>query len=173
MSRILMRIAHEIVERNQNSSDILLVGLQRRGVPLANRLSQAIESFEGFKVPVGSLDINFYRDDLSQRPLPLIHPTKLPVKIDDKIAILVDDVFYTGRTSRAALNALIDLGRPSLLQLAVMVDRGHRELPIRADYVGKNIPTTQNQTIQVRVDEYDGTEEVVLIEDNQPELALL
>lgn len=173
MSRILMRIAHEIVERNLNSPDILLIGLQRRGVTLANRLSEAIESFEGFKVPVGSLDTNFYRDDLSQRPHPLIRPTKLPVDIDGKIAILVDDVFYTGRTSRAALNALLDLGRPSLIQLAVMVDRGHRELPIRADYVGKNVPTAQNQTIRVRVNEYDGTEEVVLIEDDQVELVAL
>jgi len=173
MGRITKRIAHEIIERNEVLSDLLFVGLQRRGVPLARKLSDSIESFTGVTVPVGSLDINFYRDDLIQRPHPFLHPTELPVTLEGKITILVDDVFYTGRTSRSALNALIDLGRPRLIQLAVMVDRGHRELPIRPDYVGKNIPTSQNQSIQVRVDEYDGTDEVVLIDDAHLEPALI
>ena len=141
MRRVISRIAHEIVERNHGAGALLLVGLQRRGVPLADRIAAAIHSFEGIEVPVGALDISLYRDDLSSRPQPLVRPTTLPVSVDDRIIILVDDVFYTGRTSRAALNALMDLGRPRMVQLAVMVDRGHRELPSRADYVGKYVPT--------------------------------
>ena len=163
MRRVISRIAHEVVERNHGAADLLLVGLQRRGVPLANRIAAAIATFEGADVPVGSLDINLYRDDLTSRPQPLVRPTEFPVGVDGKIVVLVDDVFYTGRTVRAALNALMDLGRPRAVQLAVMVDRGHHELPIRADYVGKNVPTSLNEEIQVRVAEFDATEEVALV----------
>jgi pyrimidine operon attenuation protein/uracil phosphoribosyltransferase len=145
----------------------MIVGLQRRGVPLAERLAAAINEIEGVQVPVGALDINLYRDDLTARPQPLVRPTTLPISVEGTIIVLVDDVFYTGRTARAALNALMDLGRPKQVQLAVMVDRGHRELPIRADYVGKNVPTATNEQIQVRVVEFDGTEEVVLVEGAQ------
>ncbi len=163
MRRVISRIAHEIIERNQGADDLILVGLQRRGVPLANRVAAAIEAFEHVDVPVGALDINLYRDDLTSRPQPLVRPTTLPVNVDGWVVVLVDDVFYTGRTARAALNALMDLGRPKQVQLAVMVDRGHRELPIRADYVGKNVPTGPNEEIRVRVTEFDDTDEVVLI----------
>ena len=164
MRRVISRFAHEIVERNQGADNVLLVGLQRRGVPLANRVAAAIEEFEHVKVPVGALDINLYRDDLTSRPQPLVRPTTLPVNVGGWVVVLVDDVFYTGRTVRAALNALMDLGRPKQVQLAVMVDRGHRELPIRADYVGKNVPTRLNEEVQVRVTEFDDTDEVVLID---------
>ncbi len=163
MRRVISRIAHEVVERNHGAADLLLVGLQRRGVPLANRIAAAIAAFEGADVPVGSLDINLYRDDFTSRPQPLVRPTELPAGVDGKIVVLVDDVFYTGRTARAALNALMDLGRPRAVQLAVMVDRGHHELPIRADYVGKNVPTSLNEEIQVRVTEFDAAEEVALV----------
>ena len=163
MRRVISRIAHEIVERNSGADGVMLVGLQRRGVPLARRLGMAISEFERIDVPVGALDINLYRDDLTSRPQSLVRPTQLPVHVDGLVVVLVDDVFYTGRTARAALNALMDLGRPKAVQLAVMVDRGHRELPIRADYVGKNVPTALNEEIQVRVDEFDSTDEVVLV----------
>ncbi len=163
MRRVISRIAHEIVERNHGAEGLLLVGLQRRGVPQARRIRDAIAEFEHVDVPVGALDINLYRDDLTSRPQPLVRPTTLPVSVDERVVVLVDDVFYTGRTARAALNALMDLGRPKQVQLAVMVDRGHRELPIRADYVGKNVPTAQNEEIQVRVDEFDSTDEVLLV----------
>ena len=164
MRRVISRIAHEIVERNRGTHDILLVGLQRRGVPLARRVAEAIYEFELVNVPVGALDINLYRDDLTSRPQPLVRPTSLPVAIDGLVVVLLDDVFYTGRTARAALNALMDLGRPKEVHLAVMIDRGHRELPIRADYVGKNVPTTLNEEIQVRVFEFDSIDEVVLVQ---------
>lgn len=164
MRRVISRIAHEIVERNQGADDLILVGLQRRGVPLADRVAAAIDAFEHVEVPVGALDINLYRDDLTSRPQPLVRPTTLPVAVDGRVVVLVDDVFYTGRTTRAALNALMDLGRPKQIQLAVVVDRGHRELPIRADYVGKNVPTSRTEEIQVRVTEFDGKDEVVIVE---------
>lgn len=164
MRRVIRRISHEIVERNRGADGVMLVGLQRRGVPLAQRIAAAIAEFEHVDVPVGSLDINLYRDDLTSRPQPLVRPTELPVSVEGLVVVLVDDVFYTGRTTRAALNALMDLGRPQQVQLAVMVDRGHRELPIRADYVGKNVPTALNEEIQVRITEFDGVEEVVLVE---------
>ncbi|MEK9659818.1 MAG: bifunctional pyr operon transcriptional regulator/uracil phosphoribosyltransferase PyrR [Chloroflexota bacterium] len=164
MRRVVSRIAHQILERNQGAANLVLVGLQRRGVPLADRIAAAIAGFEGTAVPVGALDINLYRDDLTSHPQPLVRPTELPVSVDGRVVVLVDDVFYTGRTARAALNALMDLGRPEQVQLAVMVDRGHRELPIRADYVGKNVPTSLTQEIQVRVSEFDEKEEVVLVE---------
>ena len=170
MRRVLSRMAHEIVERNHGADDIMLVGLQRRGVPLAQRLAERIAEFEHVHVPSGALDINLYRDDLTSRPQPLVLPTQLPASVDGRVVVIVDDVFFTGRTVRAALNALMDLGRPKLVQLAVMVDRGHRELPIRADYVGKNVPTTGNEEIQVRVHEFDQVEEVVLIAHEEPVL---
>ena len=162
MRRALTRMAHEIIERNQGADDLLLVGLQRRGVPLAQRLGQRIASFEDVEVPTGALDSNLYRDDLTSRPQPLVRPTVLPAGVDNRVVVLVDDVFYTGRTARAALNALMDLGRPKQVQLAVMVDRGHRELPIRADYVGKNVPTARRERVYVRVCEFDGVDEIVL-----------
>ena len=165
MRRVIGRIAHEIIERNRGAAGLLLVGIQRRGVPLAQRLGETIASLEGVQVPVGALDINLYRDDLTSRPQPLVRPTTLPTGVDDRIVVLVDDVLYTGRTARAALNALMDLGRPKQVQLAVMVDRGHRELPIRADYVGKNVPTAQNEQVRVRVGDFDAVNEVVLIVD--------
>jgi pyrimidine operon attenuation protein/uracil phosphoribosyltransferase len=168
MRRAIRRMAHEIVERNRGADGLMVVGLQRRGVPLAERLAAAIAEIEGVQVPVGALDINLYRDDLTARPQPLVRPTTLPVSVEGMVVVLVDDVFYTGRTARAALNALMDLGRPKQVQLAVMVDRGHRELPIRADYVGKNVPTAANEQIQVRVVEFDETEEVVLVDREQP-----
>jgi pyrimidine operon attenuation protein/uracil phosphoribosyltransferase len=164
MRRVIRRMSHEVVERNRGTEGLMLVGLQRRGVPIAQRLAAAISEFEKVDVPVGALDINLYRDDLTSRPQPLVRPTELPISVEGLVVVLVDDVFYTGRTTRAALNALMDLGRPRQVQLAVMVDRGHRELPIRADYVGKNVPTAVNEEIQVRVIEFDGVEEVVLVE---------
>lgn len=164
MRRVIRRMSHEIVERNRGADRVMLVGLQRRGVPIAQRLAAAIGEFESVNVSVGALDINLYRDDMTSRPQPLVRPTELPMSVEGLVVVLVDDVFYTGRTTRAALNALMDLGRPRQVQLAVMVDRGHRELPIRADYVGKNVPTAMNEEIQVRVTEFDGVEEVVLVE---------
>lgn len=162
IQRTLTRIAHEVVESNKGLDGLMLVGIQRRGAPLARRIAQAIASFEGASVPVGALDINLYRDDLTSRPQPLVRPTDLPAPIDGRAVALVDDVFFTGRTARAALNALMDLGRPRVVQLAVLVDRGHHELPIRADYVGKNIPTSLDEVVRVRLSELDGAEEVVV-----------
>ena len=165
MGRALSRIAHEVLERNRGASDLLLVGIQRRGVPLAQRLSVRIAEFEGTSVPVGSLDINLYRDDLRERKRPRVrvHRTNLPVSIQGQRVVLVDDVLYTGRTIRAALDALTDYGRATQVQLAVMIDRGHRELPIRADYVGRNVPTARSEIVAVRLDEIDEQEEVVIL----------
>ena len=165
MSRALSRIAHEILERNRGAGDLLLVGIQRRGVPMAQRLSARLADFEGAAVPVGSLDINLYRDDLRERKRPRVrvHRTNLPVSIQGQRVVLVDDVLYTGRTIRAALDALNDYGRPIQVQLAVMIDRGHRELPIRADYVGRNIPTARNEIVAVRLQEVDEVDEVALL----------
>lgn len=162
IQRTLTRIAHEIVESNKGLDGLMLVGIQRRGAPLARRLAQAVASFEGASVPVGALDINLYRDDLTSRPQPLVRPTELPAPVDGRAVVLVDDVFFTGRTARAALNALMDLGRPRAARLAVLIDRGHHELPIRADYVGKNIPTSLDEVVHVRVSEVDGVEEVAV-----------
>jgi pyrimidine operon attenuation protein/uracil phosphoribosyltransferase len=167
MRRAVRRIAHEIIERNHGLRDVVLVGLRTRGVPLAQRLAGAIEEFEGERVPVGALDIGLYRDDLPQRELTArIQPTELPEDIDGKRVILVDDVLFTGRSVRAALDALTDFGRPLQIQLAVMIDRGHRELPVRADYVGKNIPTSVHEEVQVCLEEVDGVDEVRMF---QPE----
>jgi len=163
MSRAITRIAHEIVERNRGAEGLVLAGIRTRGVPLARRLARTIAEFEGHEVPVGFLDIGLYRDDLALHARPLVRSSELPVDIDGRNVVLVDDVLFTGRSIRAALDALTDFGRPRLVQLAVLVDRGHRELPIRADYVGKNVPTALREEIQVRLEEVDGRDEVVLI----------
>ncbi|GHT01327.1 bifunctional protein PyrR [Synergistales bacterium] len=165
IERALQRIAHEIIERNKGATNVLLIGIQRRGVPLAKRLAEHIRKAEGIDVPVGSLDITFYRDDLSLvNEHPVLNGTALPFKITDKDVVLTDDVLFTGRTTRAALDALVDSGRPRTIQLAALIDRGHRELPIRADFVGKNVPTSHSEVIAVRVKPYDSAEEVVLME---------
>lgn len=170
MRRALVRIAHEIVERNKGLDDVLVVGIHRRGVPLAERLAKALQEVENVEVPVGKLDITLYRDDLTLRfTQPHVGPTRMPVDIAGKKIILVDDVLYTGRTIRAALDALIDMGRPQNIQVAVMIDRGHRELPIRADYVGKNVPTSSKEVIHVKVAEIDGHDEVAIAEDKGQE----
>jgi pyrimidine operon attenuation protein/uracil phosphoribosyltransferase len=165
MSRALTRIAHEILERNRGLDEIALVGIRTRGVPLARRLARALKEINGDDVPTGALDITLYRDDLMRQPVgpqPLVRRTEIPFSIDDRKILLVDDVLYTGRTVRAALDALIDFGRPRAIQLIVLVDRGHRELPIKADYVGKNLPTSLRQSVQVRLQEIDGTDEIVI-----------
>ena len=162
--RTLARIAHEMIERNKAIERLILVGMHTRGVPLANRLAANIEDFAGQKVPVGTLDISFYRDDLSSLELqPTVKNTDIPVSVDDKTIVLIDDVLYTGRSIRAAMDALTDLGRPQLIHLAVLVDRGHRELPIRADYVGKNMPSSRHEEIKVSLKETDGVDEVAII----------
>jgi len=162
--RSLSRIAHEIVENNPTLNDLVLVGMRTRGVPLAARLAQRIADFEGRGVPVGALDIGLYRDDISYLDLkPQLKPTEIPTDIAGKRVVLVDDVLFTGRSIRAALDALIDFGRPEFIQLAVLVDRGHRELPIRADYVGKNIPTARQEDVQVFLEETDDRDAVVVI----------
>ncbi|MFQ6020045.1 MAG: bifunctional pyr operon transcriptional regulator/uracil phosphoribosyltransferase PyrR [Dehalococcoidia bacterium] len=164
MRRAIHRIAHEIVERNRGLEGMILVGMRSRGVPLAQRLAAAIEEFEGQSVPVGALDIGLYRDDLPHLDLkPHIRPSEIPTDIAGKRVVLVDDVLFTGRSFRAALDGLVDFGRPAQIQLAVLVDRGHRELPIRADYVGKNIPTSHEDEVAVRLKESDGHDEVVVI----------
>ncbi len=162
MRRSLARMAHEIVERNKSLENLILVGMRTRGVPLAKRLADNIRSFEGVTIPVGALDFSLYRDDLDSRQ-PSIKPTDIPENIAGKVIVLVDDVLYTGRSTRAAMDALVDLGRPDVIQLAVLVDRGHRELPIRADYVGKNIPTALEEDVQVRLKESDGADEVIIV----------
>jgi pyrimidine operon attenuation protein/uracil phosphoribosyltransferase len=165
MSRALTRIAHEILERNRGLDEVALVGIRTRGVPIARRLAQLLREINGDHVPTGSLDITLYRDDLMRNavgPQPVVRRTEIPFSIDDRRILLVDDVLYTGRTTRAALDALIDFGRPRAIQLVVMVDRGHRELPIKADYVGKNVPTSLKQSVQVRLQEIDGVDEILI-----------
>ena len=163
--RALTRIAHEIVEKNKGVDNVVLVGIRTRGVPIAERLAENIEKIEGKKPPVGVLDITLYRDDLSTLAYqPIVRPTELPVDITGKIVVLVDDVLYTGRTIRAALDAVIDNGRPKTIQLAVLVDRGHRELPIRADFVGKNVPTSSKEVVSVQLQATDEAENVILRE---------
>ncbi|TET41521.1 MAG: bifunctional pyr operon transcriptional regulator/uracil phosphoribosyltransferase PyrR [Dehalococcoidia bacterium] len=164
IGRALARIAHEIVEKNKGAEDVVLVGMRTRGVPLAKRIAEIIEGFEGTPIPVGTLDIGLYRDDISPselKPANQSH-TDIPTSIADRRIILVDDVLYTGRSIRAAMDALMDMGRPSSIQLAVLIDRGHRELPIRADYVGKNIPSSQDEEIQVQLEEIDGVDGVII-----------
>ena len=163
MRRAISRIAHEILERNAGATELVLVGIRSRGVPLAQRLAAKISALEHRTVPVGQLDATLYRDDLRARGVKLeVRTTELPVDITDQVVILVDDVLYTGRTARAALDALLDHGRPRKVQLAVLIDRGHRELPIRADYVGKNVPTAREESILVRLAEEDGFDAVLL-----------
>jgi pyrimidine operon attenuation protein/uracil phosphoribosyltransferase len=162
--RTLARIAHEIIERNKVTDQLILVGMHTRGVPLAGRLAANIESYEKSKLVVGALDFSLYRDDLpASEANSIVQKTDIPADIDGKSVVLVDDVLYTGRSIRAAMDALIDLGRPRSIQLAVLIDRGHREMPIRADYVGKNIPSARHEEIQVRLVETDGTDEVAII----------
>ena len=168
ISRSLLRIAHEIHERNRGVEALALVGIRARGVPIAARLAGHLKDIAGVDVPTGALDITLYRDDLmrtSVGPQPLIRRTEIPFSIDGRHILLVDDVLYTGRTIRAALDALIDFGRPKEIQLIVLVDRGHRELPIKADYVGKNVPTSIKENVHVRLTEIDGTDEVVVDHD--------
>ena len=163
ISRALSRIAHEILERNKGATDLLLLGIPTGGVPLAQRIAERITAVEGVEVPVGSLDVTMYRDDLRMRPARALLPTDIPPDgIDDKVVVLVDDVLYSGRTIRAALDAMNDLGRPRAVRLAVLVDRGHRDLPIRADFVGKNLPTSLVETVTVRLSEIEGTDEVTI-----------
>ena len=163
--RSLSRIAHEIVESNPTLNDLVLVGMHTRGVPLAKRLAANIESFESVQVPVGILDISLYRDDLSSLDLqPVVHRTDVPTTVDDKSIVLIDDVLFTGRTIRAAMDELMDFGRPKAVQLAVLIDRGHREIPIRADYVGKNVPTSAKELIVVKLKEHDGEDSVTVEE---------
>jgi len=163
MGRTLTRIAHEILERNRGVDELALVGIRTRGVPLAKRIAHAIHEINGHELPTGALDITLYRDDLMRHAVgaqPVIRRTEIPFSIDDKRILLVDDVLYTGRTIRAALDALIEFGRPRAIQLIVLVDRGHRELPIKADYVGKNLPTSASQSVQVQLIEVDGRDQV-------------
>lgn len=162
VDRAIRRIAHEILEKNRGSDDLVLLGIQTRGVPLAERLASALEDIEGSPVAAGSLDIGLYRDDLDQRPKTELGATSVPVPIGARTVVLVDDVLYTGRTIRAALDALADIGRPSRVQLAVLVDRGHRELPIRPDYIGKNVPTSRSERVSVQLVERDGDDGVVI-----------
>ena len=164
MERALARIAHEIVEKNKGADDVVLVGMRTRGVPLAKRIADIIEGFEGIPIPVGALDISLHRDDIAPSDLESANPnlTDIPISITNRRVILVDDVLYTGRSIRAAMDALMDLGRPRTIQLAVLIDRGHRELPIRADYVGKNIPSSKDEEIQVQLQEVDGVDKVVI-----------
>jgi len=165
ISRALTRISHEILERNKGAEDLLLLGLHTRGVPLAKRIAEKIAAVEGTPVAVGSIDVTMYRDDLRANPTRTPHKTQVPASgIDGKIVVLVDDVLYSGRTIRAALDALGDLGRPAAVRLAVLVDRGHRELPIRADHVGKNLPSARSERVSVRLEEIDGVDEVVISE---------
>lgn len=168
MERALTRIAHEILERNKGLKDLCIIGIQRRGVPLANRIADKIEIIEGVRPPVGILDITFYRDDLSMlAEHPVVNGTMIDFVVNNKIIVLVDDVLYTGRTARAAIEAVFDMGRPSCIQLAILIDRGHRELPIRADYFGKNVPTSKLEVISVKVNEFDGIDGVVLCDQDE------
>lgn len=165
ITRIIRRISHQIIEKNKGVDNLVLLGIRTRGWPLARRIAQCIESFEGQSVPVGELDVTLYRDDIEHKPHQFAdQPLQLPFPVQGKVVVLVDDVLYTGRTVRAAMDAVIDLARPRAIQLAVLVDRGHRELPIRADFVGKNVPTSTNETIQVKLTETDGSDEVLIAE---------
>lgn len=160
--RALTRIAHEIIERNKGADNLVIIGVQSRGVPMAQRLAKLICDIEKVEVPTGSLDVSLYRDDFATRAAPPMRPSDIPFDVTGKIVILVDEVLFTGRTTRAAMDAIMDLGRPSVIQLAVLVDRGHRELPVRADYVGKNVPTARSESVDVHWTETTG-EDAVLI----------
>ena len=167
LDRALTRISHEILERNAGGANLAFVGLRTRGVTLAQRLAAKIAAIDGASLPVGALDITLYRDDLDMRGAPVVRATEIPFSIKDKTVVLVDDVLFTGRTIRAALDALIDLGRPKMIQLAILVDRGHRELPIRPDYIGKNLPTSRREAVAVRLTEHDGEDRVVIEEPEE------
>lgn len=167
MRRALTRIAHEILERNKGAEDLVLVGILRRGAPIAHRLSRLIEKIEGTAVPVGELDITLYRDDYRTHTASEVGGTHVPVDVTEKKVVLVDEVIYTGRTVRAAITALMDLGRPAYIQLAVLIDRGHRELPIRPDYVGKNIPTSRQEFVDVRLEELHGEDSVCILRPDE------
>ena len=165
IGRAITRISHEIIERNKGIEDVVLVGIKTRGVPIADRISKKIEQIEGSKVDTGQIDITLYRDDLKTiNTDPVVNGSNIDFNINDKIVILVDDVLYTGRTVRSALDAVVDIGRPKAIQLAVLVDRGHRELPIRADYVGKNVPTSKDEIISVKLSEIDEEDSVTIKE---------
>lgn len=167
MAKTILRLAHEILEKNKGTEQLAVIGIRTRGAYLAERLAKAMEEISGHVIPVGLLDITLYRDDLSSiAQQPVVHKTEIDFDIQDKKVILVDDVLYTGRTVRAALDEIIDFGRPLFIQLAVLIDRGHRELPIRADYAGKNIPTSSKETVEVRLAEIDGKDEVVVMEQS-------
>lgn len=166
INRALIRISHEIVEHNGGLENVAVIGIQKRGVPLAMRIRNTLEEIEGIKVPMGILDITFYRDDLSTLSAhPVVHGTDIPFNVNDKKIILIDDVLFTGRTTRAAIENIFDMGRPENIQLAILVDRGHRQLPFRADYVGKNIPTSLSEHIDVEVKEVDGQDRVLLLKE--------
>jgi pyrimidine operon attenuation protein/uracil phosphoribosyltransferase len=168
ISRALARLASQIVERNVGTDDLMLVGIRRRGVPLAERIAERIEQFEGAPPSLGQLDITLYRDDLSTvGPSPVVNRTEIPVDVTGRAIVLVDDVLYTGRTVRAALDQLVDFGRPRRVELAVLVDRGHRELPIQADYVGKYVQTTDSEIVKVMLSDYDEEEQVIVVESSQ------
>ena len=163
LRRALTRIAHEIVERNRGTEGLLFVGLHSRGVPIAQRLAQTIKEVEGAQIPVGALDISLYRDDISKGAKPVVRRTDIPTDVTDKNIVLIDDVLFTGRSIRAAMDAIMDMGRPRSIQLAVLIDRGHRELPIRPDYVGRNLPTGRSEAVAVRLKEMDGRDEVAIV----------
>lgn len=174
ITRAISRIAHEIIEKNKGVDNVVLIGIQRRGVPLAKRIAHKITEVEKMPIPVGILDITFYRDDLSMlAEHPVINATEIYFPVNDRAIILVDDVLYTGRTVRAAIDALMDLGRPKMIQLAALVDRGHRELPIRADYVGKNVPTSKNELVNVLLTEIDGVNKVTITYRDDSWIALI
>jgi pyrimidine operon attenuation protein/uracil phosphoribosyltransferase len=168
IGRALTRIAHEVIERNKGTGGLVIVGVHTRGVPLARRLAGKLGAIEGTPVPAGALDVAMYRDDVGIRPPHATYDTDLPFDLHDKVVVLVDDVLYTGRTVRSALNALVDFGRPRAIQLAVLVDRGHRELPLRADYVGKNVPTSRGEQVRVELAETDGADRVVIMQGDRP-----
>lgn len=169
IARALIRIAHEILEANKGAENLAIVGIMTRGAVLAEMLADRIEDIEGKRVPVGTLDISFYRDDVAMRPNPEVHTTNIPFDVEGRDVVLVDDVLYTGRTIRAALDAIMDYGRPNSVQLAVLVDRGHRELPIRADYVGKNVPSSRKERVRVLLAAQDGTDAVEILESDGDE----
>ncbi len=170
MERAVVRISHQIIEKNKGTENLCLVGIQRRGVPLARSIAENIDQLEDAQIDVGVLDITFYRDDLSLlNQHPIVNGTEIGFDVNGKTIVIVDDVLYTGRTARAAIEAIMDLGRPQRIQLAVLIDRGHRELPIRADYVGKNLPTAKTEVVAVRVLEFDGAQEVVILDNREGE----